>query len=39
MVDIISNLKKVEKSRIAMIGDRLYTDIENGQRIAVWLLL
>jgi phosphoglycolate/pyridoxal phosphate phosphatase family enzyme len=28
MVDIISNLKKVEKSRIAMIGDRLYTDMK-----------
>ncbi|ADQ47128.1 HAD-superfamily hydrolase, subfamily IIA [Caldicellulosiruptor kronotskyensis 2002] len=28
MVDIISNLKKVDKSRIAMIGDRLYTDMK-----------
>jgi len=28
MVDIISNFKKVEKNKIAMIGDRLYTDIK-----------
>lgn len=28
MVDIISNLKKVDRNRIAMIGDRLYTDIK-----------
>lgn len=28
MVDIISNFKKVDRSRIAMVGDRLYTDIK-----------
>ncbi|WAM34006.1 HAD-IIA family hydrolase [Caldicellulosiruptor morganii] len=28
IVDVISKLKNVEKSRIAMIGDRLYTDIK-----------
>ncbi len=28
MVDIISNFKKLDRNRIAMIGDRLYTDMK-----------
>uniref|UniRef100_A0A7C5V4S7 Acid sugar phosphatase n=1 Tax=Caldicellulosiruptor owensensis TaxID=55205 RepID=A0A7C5V4S7_9FIRM len=28
MVDIISNFKEVDRNKIAMIGDRLYTDIK-----------
>lgn len=30
IVDIVSKFKKVDKSRIAIIGDRIYTDIKMG---------